>query len=160
MAKTLDELLEVEVTAPKGASGLRSHAKKRILQARGLPNNLDATSSATVHRLEHDGIPDVFRDSNRGSGARHDAVAAWNHGDSEAQRGLDGVGLVAHTLHARLVRPDEVETVLGAEGCEGGVLGEKADTWMDRVALLALGDANDGVRVEIALVWRRSTEAD
>ena len=122
VAEPLDELLEVEVATPKGASGLGRHPKEGVLQLLRLSHDLDATAAAAVHRLEHDGIPDFFGDSDGGSGTRDNTVTTRDDGDPEAPSRLHRVGLVADALHTRLVRSDEVETVLRAQSCKGRAL--------------------------------------
>ena len=122
VAEPLDELLEVEVATPEGATGLGPHPKEGVLQLLRLSHDLDPTAPAAVHRLEHDGIPDFFGDSERSSRTRDNTVTTRDDGDPEAPCRLHCVGLVADALHTRLVRSDEVETVLRAQSCEGRAL--------------------------------------
>ena len=113
-----------------------------------------------MNRLDHDREADLGGELCRVLRIGEHAVAARHDWDVELLRGLHGVRFVAHPLHAGDRRADEVELVETDEIGEGRALGQKADSRVDRIDTFGLGDADDRVGVEVALVRRAATEAD
>src|SRR5262249_14509788 len=81
-------------------------------------------------------------------------VAARHHGDVEAQRCIDRVRFVAHRVHTRDRRTDEVDTVAAAEFGELRILRQEADAGVQGVHTFVFRDAQYAHRIQVTLIGR------
>ncbi len=105
-------------------------------------------------------IADGLGDLHPGLHAGDDAVTTGNDRNARLGGGVDGVGLVAHQLHAGEPGTDEVDPAIAAHQGEVRIFGQKADTGMERIDLLLFGDPHDRFCVEIGLVRGVAADAD
>ena len=160
MAHELDELLQIHVSIAEGAEGLLAGARKGLVELLSGSHHAHPLAAPPEGRLDQDGIADLVGDGLGVHRVREHPLAAGYHLHPEPPGRGDGVGLVAHPLHAEVARADEVEPVLAAELGVAGVLGKKADPGMDRVGFFLLPDADDAHPVEVALLRRVPPQAD
>ena len=138
VAQRSDVLLQVNVAVAERRPRLGGYAAEQLMEgARGF-HQLDAFAAAAMHSLDEDGIADFLREVRGPQRIRHHAVAARHHRHPEPHGRGDGVGLVAHRLHAGNRRADEVDAVGTHQLSELAALGEEADARMQRVHPLVL----------------------
>ena len=160
MTQRGDVAFEIDVAVAERRAGLHRDAVEGLVEVVGGLHDLDALAAAAVYRLDEHRIADNRGDVGRPVAVGEDAVAAGHHRHAVLDGGGDGVGLVAHGLHAGDRGADEVDAVGTDEFRELGILGQEADSRVKRVHLLVFGDADHGTGVQIAFVGGVAADAD
>ena len=155
-----DALLQIDVAVAEGALRLGGDPMEELKELRAALHHLNALAAASVNGLDEHRIADFVGHLGGPFGVGQNAVAARNHWHPQTQRGVDGVGLVAHGLHAGDGRPDEVQAAAAGQFRELGAFGQEADARMQRVRPLLLGDAEHAAGVQVALVRGVAADAD
>src|SRR5215469_9641705 len=121
---------------------------------------LHAAAAAAGRRLEQYWVADLARGLDGLPGAGQGTSRAGDGRDAEFLGRRLGPHLVAHHPDMLWLRPDKRETVLKHDIGEISVLGEKADTGMDRVRAGDRRRRQDGRDVEVAGARRWRADAD
>ena len=90
----------------------------------------------------------------------HAAIRARNDGNAKLLRRELGGDLVAHDADMLGAGADELESVLGQDLGEAGVLREEAVTGVDGLGAGDLAGGDDGRNVQIAVARGRRADAD
>ena len=152
------ELLQVQIAIAKGAARLGGDPMKQLMEVRGPLHRLNALAAAAMHGLDEHRVADLGGHLGGPLRIGEDALAAGHHRHFQTHGRGDGVGLVAHGLHAGHRRSDEVDAPAADQFRELGALRQKADARMQGVHLLLFSDAQHAAGVQIALV--RGVAAD
>ncbi len=155
-----DVLLQVDVPVSEGRARFDGDPVKKLVERISRLHNLNPLATSAMHGLNENRVDDLLRHLGGTLDVGEDAVASRHHRNVEAQRGVDGVGFVAHGLHAGHRGPDEVDPVRADQLGKLRILREKADAGMQRVGAFVLGYAQHAHGVQVALVRGVAADAD
>ena len=158
MAHRRDEFLEIDVSVAEGSAGLLAGAHELLAELGRIAHHAHTLSTAAEGRLDQHRVANLLGNGEGFAGIGHHALAAGHAADVELARGGDRIGLVAHQLHTARPRPDKIEAVPAAQQRKIRVLRKKADSRVNGIHLLLLGDADHAQAVEVAVRGRVSPQ--
>ena len=113
-----------------------------------------------MHGLDQYRVTDLFGHNSGLFYIGHDAVTAGHHRYVQTDRGIDGVRLVAHGLHALHRRANEVNAAIAHHIGKVSVLGQETDAWMQTINTLHLCHVEHAFRIQVGFVRRVTADAN
>mmetsp|Transcript_9721 Transcript_9721/g.24163 ORF Transcript_9721/g.24163 Transcript_9721/m.24163 type:complete len:214 (-) Transcript_9721:345-986(-) len=150
VARVLHVLLNEHAPVAERRLGLVGGARERVRQLAVCAHDTHAAAAATHGRLEDDGVAVLVRKCLRLVGRGDGLVGAGHHGHAALHGGAAGSGLVAHGLDGLWHWAHKRDARLGALARKRRVLAQEAVAGVDAVHVGCLGDADDGVNVQVA----------
>ena len=160
MTRMVEITFEIDVAAPEKRLGFAARQRQGLRELARVAGDFKAAAAAARRRLDENRVADCGRRGLRRGGVADRPGRALHGLHAEPRRRRSGGDLVAHQPDMLGRRADEHEAVLLDRGGEIGVLGEKAETRMDRVGAGDRRRRQDRGDVQIAVARRRRADAD